>query len=172
MSEKYNEYLKNHIDAVNRCYILLTGKDMTDFDKGIIRHDQSKFDAEEYNAYDEYFYPSDGSKIGEDPKRKEAFRYAWLHHQNVNPHHWQYWVLINDEEGIMPLEIPAKYVNEMVADWGAFAYLKKSGQHLLDWYKANKDKQIIHEKTRELVDALVIVLSSRIDECFQEETNG
>lgn len=25
-----------------------------------------------------------------------AFKVAWLHHQNRNKHHWQYWLLVND----------------------------------------------------------------------------
>src|SRR5947207_278928 len=27
----------------------------------------------------------------------EAFDGAWLHHQHVNKHHWQHWVLRNDD---------------------------------------------------------------------------
>lgn len=166
MSEKYDEYVKRHIRAVNVCYKLLTG---IDYYAAGINHDYSKYSDEEYIAYDEYFYPSDGSKVGEDPKRKEAFQYAWLHHQNTNPHHWQYWVLINDTDGIKPLEMPTEYVMEMVADWGAFAYLKKDGQELLDWYKANKDSQIMHEKTRAVVNQLVNVLAARINRKFGKE---
>ena len=166
MSKEYDEYLRKHITAVDECYRILTGKSLDDCFKN---HDASKYSKEEYEAYDEYFYPSDGSKVGGDPKRKEAFDKAWLHHQNCNPHHWQYHVLINDEEKMKALEMSLNDVYEMVADWGAFAYLKKDGQHLRDWYKINRDKQIIHEKTREIVDALVVVLAAKIDEEFKEE---
>lgn len=171
MSEKYDEYLNNHINAVNECYRLLTGKELRDC-SDMITHDRSKYSKEEYDAYDEFFYPSDGSKVGADPKRREAFDHAWLHHQNHNPHHWQYWTLINDNDGIKALRIPLKYVHEMVADWGAFAYLRKSGQHLLDWYRANCSNQIMHDETRSVVDALVVVLASRIDEHVREVDNG
>lgn len=167
MSKEYDEYLRNHITAVDECYRMLTGKTLDDCFK---KHDASKYSEEEYEAYDEYFYPSDGSKVGEDPKRKEAFNKAWLHHQNCNSHHWQYHVLINDEEKMKALKMPLDDIYEMVADWGAFAYLKKDGQHLRDWYKVNRDRQIIHEKTREIVDALVVFLAAKIDEEFREET--
>ena len=167
MSDKYNEYLNNHINAVNACHKLLTGEEMKVKNVNDM-HDASKYSFEEYGAYDEFFYPSDRSGVGSDPERKKAFDYAWLHHQNCNPHHWQYWVLINDNDGIRPLEIPAEYVMEMVADWGAFAYLKRDGQHLLDWYEANKGNQIMHEKTRAMVDQLVNVLATRINERFRE----
>ena len=171
MSEKYDEYLRNHINAVNECYKLLSGKELRNC-KGAITHDSSKYSNEEYKAYDEFFYPSDGSKVGEDPKRKEAFQYAWLHHQNTNPHHWQFWVLINDEEGIKALEMPLDYIYEMVADWGAFAYIQKNGHHLKEWYEKNKDKMILHDLTRSVVNALVTVLEAKLVDYFKEETNG
>ena len=171
MSKKYDEYLKNHINAVNECYKLLTGKELKDYNGGIT-HDKSKYLPEEYDAYDEYFYPSDGSKVGEDPKRKEAFQYAWLHHQNSNPHHWQFWVLINDEDGTEALKMPLDYIYEMVSDWGAFAYLQKNGHHLKEWYEKNKDKMILHDETRSIVEALVTVLEAKIVDYFEEETNG
>ena len=172
MSKKYNEYISRHIKAVNECYQLLTG--IRHFEAGI-NHDYSKYSMEEYGAYDEYFYPSDGSEVGADPKRKKAFDYAWLHHQNSNPHHWQHWVLINDENGIEPLEMPARYVEEMVADWGAFAYLKKDGNALIRWYESHKDKMILHKDTRKLVEELVPDLAFSINRRFQqekEESNG
>lgn len=172
MSNEYDEYLTKHRDAVSECYFLLKGTYIVlhGFNGNPVNHDASKYSAEEYKAYDEYFYPSDGSEVGKDPKRKEAFDKAWLHHQNSNPHHWQYHVLINDEEGIKALEMPLDDVYEMVADWGSFAYQQKDGQHLRDWYKDNRAKQIIHEKTRDLVDALVVVLAARIDERFKEKS--
>ena len=171
MSEKYNEYLKNHREAVSECHYFLTGHNLQLFGRnGIpVGHDASKYSDEEYNAYDEFFYPSDGSEVGLDPVRKEAFDKAWLHHQNCNSHHWQYHVLINDDEGMKPLEMPLNDVYEMVADWGAFAYLKKDGEHLRDWYKVNRDKQILHKRTRELVDALVVILAAKIDDEFRQE---
>lgn len=170
MSEKYDEYLTRHREAVFDCYKMLTGKSLTLFCEGTpVGHDASKYSKEEYKAYDEFFYPSDGSEVGKDPIRKEAFGKAWLHHQNCNSHHWQYHVLINDDKGIKPLEMPLSDVYEMVADWGSFAYQQKNGQCLRDWYKANRDKQLMHDKTRELVDALVVILARNIDEAFKED---
>lgn len=168
MSEKYDEYLKNHIEAVNECYRLLTGKELRDDYRNMITHDRSKYSSDEYGAYDEYFYPSDGSKVGEDPKRKEAFQYAWLHHQNCNPHHWQYWVDIGGKDDIKALKMPLDCVYEMVADWGAFAYLQKNGHHLKEWYEKNKDKMILHDETRPIVEALVTVLEAKLVDYFGE----
>lgn len=170
MSEKYDEYLRAHREAAAKCYELLTGCPLPLFNgRGKpIGHDASKFSKEEYPAYDEYFYPSDGSEVGEDPVRAEAFDRAWLHHQNHNPHHWQYWCLINDDDGkLVPLAMPANYVYEMVADWGSFAYRARKGQSLRDWYAANRDKMTLNKKTRRLVEALVVILAVKIDKSFE-----
>ena len=55
---------------------------------------------EEYFAYATYFYGKKTSQV------EKNFDYAWLHHQKENPHHWQYWLLHNDDEGLVALEIP------------------------------------------------------------------
>lgn len=173
MSEKYDEYLRAHREAVAKCYELLTGgRTLPIFDDSgnHFEHDASKYSEEEYQAYDEYFYPSDGSKVGDDPARSKAFARAWLHHQNCNPHHWQYWCLINNDDGkAVPLEMPIDYVYEMVADWGSFAYRVNRGQNLLDWYAANRDRMMLHGNTRCLVDVLVDTLAALIDESFGED---
>ena len=172
MSEKYDVYLRSHRKAVAQCYELLTGGchlPIYDDDGNPVGHDASKYSEEEYQAYDEYFFPSDGSKVGEDPARSEAFDRAWLHHQNCNPHHWQHWCLINDDDGkTVPLEMPVDYVYEMVADWGSFAYRMRKGQNLLDWYDANRDKMMLHGNTRRLVEVMVCMLAAMIDESFEE----
>lgn len=54
-------------------------------------HDMSKNTPDEYTPYDNYFYGE------QTPAIIEAFNRAWLMHIHRNPHHWQYWVLINDE---------------------------------------------------------------------------
>ena len=38
------------------------------------------------------------------------------------------------------------------------------------WYESHKDKMILHETTRMLVEELVPELASAIDEHFKEET--
>lgn len=168
MSEKYDEYLTKHINAVSECYKLLTGNYLQrDYDDRIC-HDRSKYSEDEYKAYDEYFYPLSNEN---EPYKKIKFDYAWLHHIHNNPHHWQYWVLINDEEGTYPLPIPLMYIEEMVADWGSFAYQKKDGDELIKWYEANRDKQNIHPDSRKIIDAMIVVLATRINERFKNEDN-
>lgn len=168
MNEKYSDYVNRHVNAVNKCYRLLTGRELKDCN-GNIAHDKSKWNNEEYDAYAEYFFPSDGSEPKKDPARKADFQRAWLHHQNTNPHHWQYWCLIDGDGQIKPLVMPLGDIYEMVSDWGAFAYLSGKADDLAAWYEANKDKMILHDDTRKIVESLVVVLWAKLDEYFKNQ---
>jgi hypothetical protein len=130
-----------------------------------IIHDWTKFTPAEWSPYVHSFYNSDGSK--KNPKTQnttlevwklgDAFREAWNSHQKRNPHHWQYWVLINDEDGINPLEMPERYVLEMLADWEGAGRAITGKSDPAGWYARNYDKFIFHPKTRELVEELLNV---------------
>jgi hypothetical protein len=63
----------------------------------LIVHDLSKFRPSEWFAYVNFFYGKKIESLAKD--RQEAFDRAWLHHQRRNPHHWQYWVLTEDNPG-------------------------------------------------------------------------
>jgi len=56
-------------------------------------HDWSKFLPSEFFPYTRYFR---GGKSPNDEPHGIDFDYAWLNHQRRNKHHWQYWVLMND----------------------------------------------------------------------------
>jgi hypothetical protein len=83
------------------------------------------------------------------------FDRAWLHHQHRNPHHWQYWILQNDEEGQNVLAMPWWFIYEMVADWRGAGRAQGHGDDLIPWYEKNRDKMILHPCTRANVEVLV-----------------
>ena len=121
MSIEYDNYINQHVQNVLnaaewlRRNIDLDIPPMIDGHRtGLFNHDQSKWEKEEYDAYDAYFYGGRKTK-----EVKKTFNYAWLHHIHNNPHHWQYWVLINDdpEDGTVALDIPYRYAIEMICDW-------------------------------------------------------
>lgn len=169
MSVEYNEYLNEHINGVCEAYEWLrvnlpevanpNGWLATMVYLG--HHDRSKYDAEEYNAYDEYFNGPKKTK-----EVKEDFNYAWLHHIHNNPHHWQYWVLINDdaEEGIIALDIPYRYVIEMICDWWSFSFKTGNLYEIFGWYKTHKDRMILSDHTRELVEEILNKIRVKLDE--------
>lgn len=124
-------------------------------------HDWSKFRPSEWRPYAEFFY-GEGRNIR---SRRDAtgyykptdtgdaaFDFAWLLHQKRNKHHWQWWVLPEDEGGLKVLPMPDRYRREMLADWrGAGA--AQGTPDAAKWYAANKDKMRLHPETRTWIEA-------------------
>lgn len=75
-----------------------------------ITHDLSKFSPKEFFPYAKKFF-SDGELSTDDEMK---WKYAWLHHQHKNKHHWEYWVVNPNTKQALPM--PRKYLVEMVCD--------------------------------------------------------
>jgi hypothetical protein len=120
-----------------------------------LTHDLSKFTLAEWMPYARCFYDRCGNSQYE---QTAEFDHAWNLHQKRNMHHWQAWVLIRDglaEGG--PLEMPEKYVREMVADWIG-ASMACTGKNVAKtWYLENKDNMQLHPMTRVLVEYILEV---------------
>lgn len=159
MSIKYNEHLEDHINGVRKGYQWLEEK-FPDYISKLMgpyasnpmsllpMHDQSKYGDEEYIAYDRYFYGNKSFKVVQD------FNYAWLHHIHRNPHHWQYWILVHDDEPEEILEMPTWYVVEMICDWWSFSWKSGNLHEIFEWYEKHKAMKL-NEKTRELVEDIL-----------------
>lgn len=169
MSDRYNEYIIEHKENVERAFYWLVEKLPEIFDENlksecfsIIRqHDASKNSRDEYEAYDAYFYGNNQSyQVVED------FKYAWLHHIHNNPHHWQYWILNNDDpkEGEVILDMPDCYIVEMICDWWAFSWKKGDLTSIFDWYDAHKDYMKLSKYTRNKVEYYL----NQIKDCLKE----
>ena len=78
-------------------------------------HDMSKFGFTEFVASARHFQ-GDKSPI-EAEKAKKGYSKAWLHHKGHNKHHWEYWTDFDKDGNVTTVEIPIKYVIEMVCDW-------------------------------------------------------
>ena len=157
MSQQYDEYLHEHISNVQRAYWWMLDHGVMPAhlpyeSEQLTMHDDSKYQEEEYDAYDDYFYGKE-SKDEEDIRVIDsAFDYAWLHHIHNNPHHWQYWVLIGDDDGQKALEMPLSKAYEMIADWWSFSWKTGNLHEIFAWYDAHKDKMILHANTRKIVE--------------------
>ena len=166
MSYLYDEYLFDHRKGVQDAYCWLVNHGIVEASSGIMvdihDHDKTKNDIEEYSAYDNYFYGNKSAKVVED------FNYAWLHHIHHNPHHWQYWVLLNDDEPEEALEMPKDYVIEMICDWWSFSFKSKNLYEIFDWYEKHKDMKL-HPKTRKLVEDILEKIREELD---KEKTEG
>ena len=162
MSYAYDEYLAEHIGNVNKgLHWMLDNLALSQEEKSAIEtamvsfnHDESKYSAEEYNAYDQYFYGGNRSyKVVQD------FNYAWLYHIHQNPHHWQYWVLLEDDpEAGLPyktLPIPLPYIFEMIADWWSFSWKEGNLFEIFNWYAEHRDKQYIDLNSRMILERIL-----------------
>jgi hypothetical protein len=89
-----------------------------------------------------------------------AFDAAWLHHQHANPHHWQHWVLREDSGATKVLEMPERYVREMVADWMGAGRAITGRWDVASWYAANREKILLGVGTRARVDELIAHVSA------------
>lgn len=165
MSKQYDEYLKTHIENVSKAYKWLVdhfGKDYNvNWTHKVIDHDKSKYTPEEYDAYDKYFY---GKKT---PEVNDAFNRAWLHHIHNNPHHWQYWVLIEDDPEInndfLCIEIPIENVFEMIADWWSFSWKTNNLYEIFDWYDNHKKTMRLNSSTKKIVESILDSIREKLD---------
>lgn len=126
----------------------------------LIIHDYSKFSPQEVFGYSRHFYGDKGDL--------EKFRRAWIHHQNTNPHHWEYWMprtshSLERKGGAAPgpLPMPEKYVREMVADWFGAA-MSYEGQYpksfdTWTWFHKNVDrfKTNMHSATLDTLEKVL-----------------
>jgi hypothetical protein len=172
MIDKYNEYLHKHINAVKTAFdwLLVNFPELfKDYDADVLgavisSHDMSKWDDEEYFAYCEYFY---GEHKDEDWVQTD-FDYAWLHHQHNNPHHWQHWLLREDDGGNKPLEMDYLYVIEMICDHWAFSWVKGDLYEIFNWYEKNKSKMVLHPNTKQLYESILDKIKEKLDETNPE----
>lgn len=122
------------------------------------QHDWSKSSPEEYDAYDAYFYGHNRSWIV-----VNNFQRAWLHHIHNNPHHWQHWVLINDDEGMVCINMPIGYIVEMICDWWSFSWQTENLSTIFDWYAEHKDTMKLHKDTRIMVEDILGRIKEKLE---------
>ena len=172
MIQDYDNYLEEHIKNVKIAFewMLINIPELfKDYDSEYLgevllnkidQHDKSKYSEEEYFAYCEYFYGSN-----KDTKETlENFNAAWLHHQHYNPHHWQHWLLRQDDGETRALEMPYNHLLEMICDWWAFSWKQGNLYEIFDWYEINKHKQVLHDSTKKTVEMILNKLKIKLDE--------
>ena len=162
-NKQYENYLTTHISNVKRAWEDYLKPNLLDADlinrcqELIDSHDLSKYDKEEWEGYLDYFYPGSGKSQKEIDKN---FKYSWLHHQHSNPHHWQYWILKEDDvENPEVLDMPLEHIICMLADWHSFRYVDSS-KSTLDWYNENKQNMWLSENTESQIDEYIQYLQT------------
>lgn len=112
-------------------------------------HDWHKFLPSEWFAYAYTFYNADGTKRYE---QNQAFTMAWNHHQKRGRHHWQYWLITWDRGTTEPIDMPSKYIREMIADWWGAGRTITGNWDALTWYRSSSEKIILSPVTRRLLE--------------------
>lgn len=181
MSTEYDQYLIEHKANVMKGFNWLLSKMPHIFcDEAfksevmynvMFKHDQSKYDREEYEAYDAYFY---GNPEKTKEEIEDQFKYAWLRHIHNNPHHWQHWVLINDEpeEGMKVLDMPDVYIIEMICDWWSFSWKKNNLIEIFDWYDEHKNTMKLSQYTRNKVEEILEDMKLELANYPHDEENA
>lgn len=168
MSYQYDQYLAKHRENVEKAFDWIR-ENLPDLIENVpnmvwqigFAHDQSKSEPDEYEAYDAYFYGGNRSF-----KVVQEYRKAWLLHLHRNPHHWQHWVLINDDpkESEVLIEMPINYILEMVCDWWSFSWVKDNLREIFDWYDEHKNYMRLHPNTRKNVERILDRIKEKLNE--------
>lgn len=170
MSAEYDLYLEQHKMNVTKGYEWLCKNlpevvkcgPWIDLEKQIcFNHDASKTEFDEYGPYDAYFYGNNKSyQVVED------FNYAWLLHIHRNPHHWQYYCLIQDDpkEGMICLDMPYNYIIEMICDWMSFSFNCGDINEVFKWYDERKEYIKLSDNTRKTVETILGKIRKKLDE--------
>lgn len=168
MSLQYDQYLENHKANVKKAFEWIR-KNLPDaLDNKVddlewqicFGHDESKIKQDEYEAYDAYFYGGNRSFLV-----VQNFRKAFLIHIHRNPHHWQHWVLIHDDnkqETI--LDMPYNYIVEMICDWWSFSWSKGNLKEIFTWYDDHKDYIKLSKLTRHNVEEILNGIKEKLEE--------
>jgi hypothetical protein len=177
MSREYDNYLQQHKTNVAKGYRWIK-ENLPDLIPDDIRlnlehqccfaHDASKTQQDEYEPYDKYFYGGNRSY-----DVVQGFNYAWLLHIHRNPHHWQSWILIQDDpdEGEIILDMPYQYIIEMIADWWSFSWNKGDLYEIFKWYDERKEYIKLSKKTRVTVEDILMQIHYKLDELKEDNPN-
>lgn len=101
-------------------------------------------------------------------ERRAAFNYAWLHHQHVQPHHWQHHILHEDSGKTIVLTPPRMCVDEMVADWLAAGpkalrvhTMPEAVAETIAWYAKAHAAMTMRTIAKQRAELLLVLLADR-----------
>ena len=131
-----------------------------------LMHDLSKYSPTEFLVGAKYFQ---GDRSPNNAEREEkGYSAAWLHHKGRNKHHYEYWIDYSTREvpgGMAPVEMPVRYVAEMLMDRIAASkgYLgdRYTDAAPLQYFQSAKEPPVMHENTRKLLLQLLVMLAEK-----------
>lgn len=168
-SHKYN--IRNNMQLIEYLNYIVRHKKLVlekAFEAGEISigifHDLSKFMPDEFFPFMRWNYSIYGRKaIGveyvavQHARCKASFEKALRKHYLRNKHHWNHWVYV-DEFGSNAVQMPEKYMKEMVLDWRAMSKaFTNDVDNTKNWYLGHRDSMVLHPLTKLWLDAELLV---------------
>ena len=138
------------------------------FRVGLIRqgltHDLSKYSPTEFWEGARYYQGNRSPNAAE--REDKGYSEAWMHHKGRNRHHYEYWTDMNRQtRSYESVPMPKRYLAEMVMDriaacktYEGKAYTQASA---LNYFLKSRERELMHPKTREELEALLRMLSDR-----------
>ncbi len=129
-----------------------------------LMHDMSKYSPTEFKAGAKFYK---GFKSPNEGEREEyGYSNAWMHHKGRNKHHFEYWTDYNFKtKEMMPVEMPVKYVVEMLCDRIAASKVYQgenyTTSHPIEYFLRGKPTRKIHPNTSDLLEKLLIMLKEK-----------
>ncbi len=131
-----------------------------------LTHDLSKYEPSEFLVGARYFQ---GNRSPNNAEREEkGYSSAWLHHKGRNRHHYEYWIDYSTRDlpgGIAPVEMPVRYVAEMLMDRIAASKVYRKEKYTdadpLQYFQSAKEAPIMHRNTRALLLTLLTMLAEK-----------
>lgn len=154
---KLLKYLKKQI--IHKYYIFEYGIKFGISFKQMLLHDLSKFS---YTEIKGYLYNK-----GND----DLYYAAWNNHLKRNKHHSEYWIIPNKKnpKEIMVLDMPEKYVREMIVDWHSAGMAYAGKDDVDEWLVDNHNKFNMSDNTKKiLVKVLIEIEKPNLAQYFSE----
>lgn len=100
-------------------------------------------------------------------RERELFGYsaAWLHHKGRNKHHFEYWTDVGANGEPVSVEMPPKYLAEMICDRVAASKVYNGKNYTdakpLEYYLSRRDSVCMHTKTAEKLEYFLRLLAEK-----------
>lgn len=125
-----------------------------------LTHDLSKYSPTEFINGAKYYQGNRSPNVAE--RADKGYSEAWMHHKAHNRHHYEYWTDMNKNRVYSAVEMPLKYVAEMVADRIAACKTYLGNEYYLgselDYLNRAAETPLMHANTIALLRELLTML--------------
>ena len=122
-----------------------------------LTHDLSKYSPTEFINGVKYYTGTASPHVTE--RKDKGYSDAWLHHKGRNKHHAEYWIDIRGNGKHEPVQMPTRYLIEMICDRIAASkiYLKDKYTEAaaLEYYESHKGENNYHPATRAALEDIL-----------------